>query len=50
MTGLRLRIRVGFDMLLTLVIAVVALVLVVGYQVLGRWGHRWLDEDEEDTT
>ncbi len=37
-TSTSLRLRTSLDMLLTLAMAVLAVVLVIGYQVLGRLG------------
>lgn len=42
----RNRARVTLDMLLTLGIAILAIVLVVGYQALGRWGPRFFGDPE----
>ena len=42
----RNRARVTVDMLLTFAIALLAVVLTVGYQVLGRWGARFFGDAE----
>ena len=44
-TMVKVRARMTVDMLVTLLTALLAVVLVVGYQVLGRWGHRFLSDD-----
>lgn len=36
----RMRFRTTLDMLVTLVVAVLAVVLTIGYQVVGRWARR----------
>jgi hypothetical protein len=41
-TMVRVRFRTSLDALLTLAIAMLAIVLAVGYQVLSRWGDRIL--------
>lgn len=42
---LRMRFRTTLDMLVTAGITILAIVLAVGYQVLGRWARRagWVD-------
>jgi transcriptional regulator GlxA family with amidase domain len=42
---LRMRFRTTLDMLVTTAITVLAVVLAVGYQVIGRWARRagWVD-------
>jgi hypothetical protein len=44
-TMVRMRFRTTLDMLVTLVVAALAVVLVIGYQVVGRWARRagWID-------
>jgi len=44
-TMARMRFRTTLDMLVTLVVTVLAVVLAVGYQVVGRWARRagWVD-------
>jgi hypothetical protein len=44
-TMAKMRFRTTLDMLVTLVVAALAVVLVIGYQVLGRWARRagWVD-------
>lgn len=37
---MRMRFRTTLDMLVTLSVAVLAVVLTVGYQVVGRWARR----------
>ena len=44
-TMVKVRARMTVDMLITLLTTVLAVVLIVGYQVLGRWGHRFLSDD-----
>ena len=42
---LRMRFRTSIDLLVTTAITVLAVVLAVGYQVIGRWARRagWVD-------
>ena len=44
-TVARIRFRTFLDMLLTLIVTALAVVLAVGYPVLGRWARRqgWID-------
>ncbi|MEX1345365.1 MAG: hypothetical protein AB1Z63_11890 [Candidatus Limnocylindrales bacterium] len=44
-TVLRMRFRSTLDTLVTLVVTLLAVVLAVGYQVVGRWARRagWVD-------
>lgn len=44
-TMVRMRFRTTLDMLVTLVVAALAVVLAIGYQVVGRWARRagWVD-------
>ena len=44
-TMTRMRLRTSIDMLVTLVVTVLAVVLAVGYQLIGRWARRagWVD-------
>ena len=44
-TMAKVRARTIMDILITLLAALLAVVLIVGYQVLGRWGHRFLSDD-----
>jgi hypothetical protein len=39
-TLMRLRLRTTFDNLVTLLVAVLAIGLAVGYQLVGRWARR----------
>lgn len=45
-TMTRNRARVTLDMVLTIVIALMAVALAIGYQVLGRWGPRFFGDSE----
>lgn len=44
-TMVKNRARIRVDMLLTLAITILAIVLAVGYQVLGRLGPRFFGDD-----
>lgn len=41
----RLRLRTTLDMVITLVVTLLAVVLTVGYQVIGRWSRRQARDD-----
>jgi hypothetical protein len=45
-TMVKNRMRITADMLVTMAVMVLAIVLAVGYQVLGRWGNRIFGEQE----
>lgn len=45
-TTIRNRTRITADALLTVGLTVLALVMVVGYQALGRWGPRFFGDSE----
>ncbi len=40
------RARVTLDMLVTVAITILAIVLAIGYQALGRWGARFFGDPE----
>lgn len=40
------RARVTLDLVLTIGVTILAIVLTVGYQVLGRWGSRFFGDAE----